>query len=352
MVPTVGSEAGQVVERRFRARQHQHVRVPRQRAGEGGHHEVDGRLHPQGIEVVGVRNARQERRHDLDAAAAGAARPGVPGVRGSRGYRFPKAHRVLRRQPPRRVEPRHDAAAGPAGAPLDLAHAVGEAGAVAPEAVDCEARDQRRVGRVEHDARADEGRDGAAPVDVREQADRCVDTACEAHVGDVVPAQIGLGGAAGALDHDQIGSGREPLEALEHGSEQTTAAVEELAGRPPGQHPPPQHDLRGAVRFGLQQHRIHVDGGGEAGGARLQRLRASYLPAAGAGGRVVRHVLRLERRDREAPPPRQPAEPRHHGRLAGVRAGGLDHQHAPSHAAPSTVTSQSSAKRRTDARTP
>src|SRR5690625_6583354 len=50
--------------------------------------------------------------------------------------------------------------------------------------------------------------------------------------------------------------------------------------------------------------------------------------AIGCDRRIVRHVLRLEGRDRKPAPPRRPAEPRDQHRLADIRARALDHQGA------------------------
>ncbi len=61
-------------------------------------------------------------------------------------------------------------------------------------------------------------------------------------------------------------------------------------------------------------------------GTRLYRLRTADLAAIDGDRRVVRHVLRLERRDLHASPHQRARQPRHQRRLAGVRAGRLDHQ--------------------------
>ena len=342
MVPPLRPDAGEVIEGRLRARQHHDVGIPRQRAGEGRHHEIDRWLHPERVEVVDVRDARQQRDDDLDAAAR----------RGDPRAVAVEAHGVLGRQAARRFEPRHNAPAGPAGSPLDLPHAVVEPRSVTPKPVDREAGDERRVAGVEQCPRADERGDHPAAVDVSEETDRRFDAAREAHVGDVTPPQVGLGGAAGAFDDDQVAPGGEPLEAVEDAPEELTPAVEERPRGPRSGHPPLYDDLRGSVGLGLEQHRVHVDRGGETRGPRLERLRAPDLAAARADGRVVRHVLRLERRDPKAAPARQTAEPRHHGRLAGVGAGALHHQAPPPHAAPATETNQSPSIRRTVARTP
>src|SRR3546814_7108006 len=71
-----------------------------------------------------------------------------------------------------RTEPGDHAKAPPARQSLDMAIAVLEQGGIAPELVDQEALDHRRVGRVDHRLRPGDGRDHAAPVDVAHQYHR------------------------------------------------------------------------------------------------------------------------------------------------------------------------------------
>jgi hypothetical protein len=47
----------------------------------------------------------------------------------------------------------------------------------------------------------------------------------EAHIGDVVGAQVGLGRAARALDEHQVALGFQPTEALDDGGEQRPPCV-------------------------------------------------------------------------------------------------------------------------------
>ena len=64
----------------------------------------------------------------------------------------------------------------------------------------------------------------------------------------------------------------------------------------------------------------------DAAGARLQRLGAADLAAVGGDGGVVRHVLRLERRDPQAAIGEGAAQPGDQQRLADIGAGALEHQ--------------------------
>jgi len=67
---------------------------------------------------------------------------------------------------------------------------------------------------------ADQARDDAAAVDVAQQHDRHIGGAREAHVGDVVGAQIDLRRRPRSLDQHEIAFGREAPEAFEHGAQQ------------------------------------------------------------------------------------------------------------------------------------
>ena len=75
-------------------------------------------------------------------------------------------------------------------------------------------------------------------------------------------------------------------------------------------------DLRAPICLRLQEYRVEVVPWLQSGGTRLQCLRTSDLAAVDADRGVVRHVLRLERRDADAAPPGEPAESRHDDRLA------------------------------------
>ena len=57
------------------------------------------------------------------------------------------------------------------------------------------------------------------------------------------------------------------------------------------------HDLAPAVRRGLQQDGVHLDGRFDAGSFRLGHLGAAHFQTFAGGVGIQRHVLRLERRD-------------------------------------------------------
>ena len=85
-------------------------------------------------------------------------------------------------------------------------------------------------------------------------------------------------------------------------------------------------DLRAGVGLRLQQHRVHVHAGRHPRRPRLHGLGAADLAALDRHGGIVRHVLRLERRHLQTAPHQRTGKPRDDRRLAGVGAGGLDHQ--------------------------
>ena len=96
----------------------------------------------------------------------------------------------------------------------------GEKRGIAPETIDDEAHDFRRVGRVDHGLGADDLRDHAAAIDVADERHRHIGGLREAHIGDVALTQIDLRGAARSFDEDEIGLRLQPVEALEHRREQ------------------------------------------------------------------------------------------------------------------------------------
>ncbi|MNN45515.1 hypothetical protein D3C81_1598540 [compost metagenome] len=84
--------------------------------------------------------------------------------------------------------------------------------------------------------------------------------------------------------------------------------------------------LRASVAVRLEQHRVHVGVRFEMSGLRLHRLRATNLTAISGHGTVERHVLRLERYDRNALTSCPAAQRRHQCAFAGVGSGALHHQ--------------------------
>ncbi len=315
-VPAVRAQGGEIGDGRLRARQDHQRRVAGDRLARPHEHQVDPRLQPQRIEVVEVGDARIGKHDDLHAAAA------------SRGR---QAERVLSGQAMRLGEERQQAERRPARAPLDVLHAVGKERGIATKAVDDEAHDHRRIGRIDHRLRADDAGDHAAAVDVAQQHDRHVGSTREAHVRNIRFTQVDLRRRARTLDQHEVGLGAKLAETLQHRAEQLglhrlvvarLGVADDLA----------LHDDLGAdLALGFQQHRVHVDAGRHPRGARLQRLGATDLAAVGRHRRVVRHVLRLERPHFQAAPREGAGEACHQQRLADIGARALDHEGAGAH---------------------
>ena len=234
-------------------------------------------------------------------------------------------HRILGRQPPCRGEVGDDAQAVEPGADADDAERVVEQGYIAAELVDEVAVHQSPLGCLQQVPGADETRQRAAALDVGNDQHGYPRRHGEAHIGDVAGAQIDLGRTARALDQDQLGVFREAGEALQHPRHQARLQRVVVTGAGAALDPSLDHNLTASLALGLQEHRVHVDRGRGAAGARLQRLGTADLAARRDGG-VVGHVLRLERPHRQPPSRKGPAQAGDDQRLADMGAGALDHQ--------------------------
>ena len=220
----------------------------------------------------------------------------------------------------------HDAERRPGRGGLDRPQAFVEEMNISAHLVDNEAMNARAIIARQHDARADETRDHAAAVDVADEDHRHARRLGEAHIGDVAGAQVDLGRAARALDQDDVGASPDDREAL-HDRRQQFALARRIVARPHRRETATLHDhLRAGLALRLQQHGVHVHARRDAGGTRLQRLRAADLAAIRRDRGVVRHVLRLERHDAHAAPDQEARQTGDQRRLADVGAGALEHQ--------------------------
>ena len=187
--------------------------------------------------------------------------------------------------------------------------------------------------RHERDRAVQRGEDPAA-VDVAHHHDREPGRGGQAHVGDVVGAQVDLGGGAGALADDDVEARPQVGQAGQHLLHQRRLP------RPVGQrrhlgHRPPEHDdLAGVLAARLEQHRVHRRLGLHARRRGLHHLGAADLRAVGGDHRVVAHVLRLERRHRDALADQPAADPGGDEGLAGVGGGAGDEQRSAHPAVP------------------
>jgi len=127
-----------------------------------------------------------------------------------------QAEGVFRGQFPRCVKVGEQAKRAPAGSLCDELHSCFKQRCVASKFIDDKARDQRRVVCVDHGLAADELRDHAAAIDIANENDRGLGGARKSHIGDVMRAQIDLGGAAGAFNDDKIICGFQTREAVHH----------------------------------------------------------------------------------------------------------------------------------------
>jgi hypothetical protein len=150
-------------------------------------------------------------------------------------------------------------------------------------------------------------RERAAALDVGDERDPRVGQPRDAHVREVGALQVDLRRAPGALDDQQLVIAREGEQRLlDHRPQRRRP----LPPRPPAQTQirAPEYDhLAARVGLGLDQHRVHPHLRLDPGGARLQPLRHADLPTVDHA-RVVGHVLRLERRDGDAPARSQPRQ--------------------------------------------
>ena len=211
---------------------------------------------------------RQERNGDLDARSVFG--PGRARV---------ERQRILRRQQPRLGKEGNEAERLPAGRRRDQRHAVGEERRVAAEFVDEEALDQRRIVGIDHRLGADQAGDHAAAVDVADQHDGHIGGAGEAHIGDVVGAEVDLRRAARALDQDDVGFALQPREAVQHERHQLGLDALIFGCRRAAIDAALHHDLRADLALRLEQHRVHVH---------AWARRARRAPAAPARGRSRR----------------------------------------------------------------
>ena len=194
-------------------------------------------------------------------------------------------HGVLARQAAGGREVGDDAEAFEAGALPDHLDGAGEQRRIAPELVDDVTLRQRAFGRAHERVGADEVRNDAAARDVAHQDHGRLGRQGEAHVGDVAFAQVHFRRASGPFDQYQFRFGPQDREAFQNRRHEARLKRVVVAGVGVPSDPSLDDHLRSHVRGGLEQHRIHVDAGGDARGLRLEGLGAADL--AGAAGTVV-----------------------------------------------------------------
>ena len=154
--------------------------------------------------------------------------------------------------------------------------------------------------RIGYHFRSCEARNDPAAVDVADQDDGNASRSRKSEIGDVVLPQIDLGHRARAFDEHEIRFAAQTLEAVENSPHETWLELLIFAGLCAADHAALHYDLRPDLALRLQEHGVHVNAGSDTCGACLKRLRPPDLAAICGDGRVVRHVLRLERPHLEA----------------------------------------------------
>ena len=311
--PTALAQPLQVAASVLRARQDDEVGW-RDRVGGADVAKVDARMQPQRVEVGVIadpRNRRDDHAQRVDRVIRGdrrCARQPVLGlqVQSLDEGQYPECRsaRTLAQHVEARLQQR----------------------GVAAEAVDDEAARTGAFGRGQQLERADELGEHAAALDVAHQEHRAVDRLGETHVGDVVLAQVDLGRTAGPLDQDHVVVGGEARVRGEGGLARDALVLVISARIEVRNRASVDDDLRVALAGGLEEYRVHVGHGIDAGGRRLRRLRPPDLAAIGRDRAVERHVLGLEGGDAHAPPCQHAAQTGHHRALAGIGGRALDHQ--------------------------
>jgi len=141
--------------------------------------------------------------------------------------------------------------------------------------------------------------------------------------------QVRFRRAAGAFDQHEIARLSGAREAVEHEAHQV--AFHGLVGRRlRGRNNPALHDdLRPRFALRLEQHRVHVNAGRNAGRARLQRLGAPISPPSWVTAALFdMSALTAAPHGAVGEGARQPS---HDQRLADVRARALEHECARRH---------------------
>ena len=179
-------------------------------------------------------------------------------------------------------------------------HPLGKEAGIAAEFVDAKALDPIAVVLGQDDMGADELRNHATTVNIAKEDNGDASGLGKAHVRDVAVPQVHLGRGSCAFDDDQVVGLRQTVKTIEHGNHQRRLHLTVVACLERGQ-PFALHDhLCAHIRFGFEQDRVHVRMRRQPTGQCLKCLCATNLSAVRGDSGVVRHVLRFERRDREA----------------------------------------------------
>ena len=111
------------------------------------------------------------------------------------------------------------------------------------------------------------------------------------HVDDVAVLQIDLSRTPRPLDHDEVVVRSESRERFRNHRHEARLIFVIFHRRHAADRLALHHDLAASIAFRLEQDRVHVHAGQNAGRLRLHGLRSPDLEAVGGDGRVERHVL-------------------------------------------------------------
>src|SRR5688572_28652145 len=242
---------------------------------------------------------------------------------GRRGRELVQAHAVFGIQV-NVTEKWKDAKAGLARLFLKDGNTVAEKCAVAAKPIDEKRPHQWGFAIIQKLEGSDNGSKDSASVDVRHEHARCLETRGEAQIHQIVLLEIELGNASRSFDDDEIVSFAEASVSIEHTLEEEIKVTVVVAGaeRFPG--PSIQHHLASECPCGLQQDGIHVGVRLNAAGLCLCGLSSSDFAAVRTHGRVVGHVLGLERRHTMSHSIEIATQGRCHPALAYVGSGTAD----------------------------
>ena len=196
---------------------------------------------------------------------------------------------------------------------------------------------------------ADQGSDHAPAVDVADENDGDIGGFREAHVGDIRYPEVDLRRTARPLDDDQVRARAENLETLQDLGQKGWFQIVVIPGLRGARDLAPNNDLGAGVGLRFQKDRVHVNMRLHAAGTGLEGLGASdfaHLAVwSSRHGGIVRHVLRLERPNLEAPVVKSAAKSGGQQGFSDIGAGTLEHdRRRSSHEAPARRAS--SARRR------
>ena len=148
------------------------------------------------------------------------------------------------------------------------------------------------------------------------------------HIHDLGRFQVDLRRAARPLDDDHVVLAAQNVQRIGYRFPEGGFQVEIVASAGRGQGTAHQHDLGMAVRFRFEQDRVHFHPGFNAGGLGLDRLGSADFAAIRRDVGVIRHVLRLERRNAQPILPEYATQRRYQHALADVGCRALHHYHS------------------------